>query len=216
MLGADALAPSPKSGRVRRRRGRLRVVSTVVPGLVRSDESASEVHPVARPESRPPTDVRGDRDGEHRGHDVPPLSSVRIAGHRDRRLQQVLRREGGARGSTRWSCAPSNRAPPERIPHAQQFAAPSERPPLQRRGRDREARYADLPELDSGSLMQNPSRRNHGVVRSLPDYPTAGDQIGRQAAGRMSGSPPQARDDGMLDITADGTDQGLRRDPRCR
>jgi hypothetical protein len=38
-----------------------------VPGLVRSDETTAEVHPVARPRVRPPTDVRGDRDGDHRG-----------------------------------------------------------------------------------------------------------------------------------------------------
>jgi hypothetical protein len=160
MLGRRRVAPPPKAGRARRWRGQQCVVSTVVPGLVRSDETPAEVHPFARPESRPPTDVRGDRDGDHRGRDVPPLSSVRIAGHRDRRLGKSFGSKAAlARPDDLMVLCAVESGPPERIPHAHQFPPPSERPPVQCRGRDREARYADLPELDSGSLMQNPSRR---------------------------------------------------------
>jgi ABC-2 type transport system ATP-binding protein len=48
---------------------------------------------------------------------------------------------------------------------------------------------------------------DHGVVRSLRDCPSAGDRIGRQAAGRTLGSAPRS-DDGMLGIAA----QGLAKD----
>ena len=68
------------------------------PGLVRSDETPAQHHPVAGPVFRPPPDARETVDGEDRGHELILFAQLGIAGHRVPWSWQVLWLAGSARG----------------------------------------------------------------------------------------------------------------------
>jgi len=89
----------------------------VVPGLVRSDETPAEHHPVVGRVFRPPPDVRDTRDGEDRGRHLSPLLILAVAGHEVRVSASPLARGRRSRAPISCSRAPWKRAHYRRSQH---------------------------------------------------------------------------------------------------